>query len=43
MQFTRPDIASFRAKLGVGFYARWKKEFGSTAWTLLEAGVGKLT
>ena len=43
MQFTRPDIASFRAKLGDGFYARWKKEFGSTAWTLLEAGVGKLT
>ncbi len=42
MQFTRPDIASFRAKLAGGFYRRWKKEFGSTAWTLLEAGVGKL-
>jgi len=42
MQFTRPDIASFRAKLLDGFYARWKKEFGSTAWSLLEAGVGKL-
>jgi TRAP-type transport system periplasmic protein len=42
MQFTRPDIASFRAKLGSGFYARWKAELGTTAWSLLEAGVGKL-
>ncbi len=42
LQFTRPDIASFREKLGSSFYARWKKEFGSTAWALLEAGAGKL-
>ena len=42
MQFTRPDSASFRAKLADGFYARWKKVFGSNAWSLLEAGVGKL-
>jgi TRAP-type C4-dicarboxylate transport system substrate-binding protein len=42
MRFTRPDIASFRDKLAGGFYARWKMEFGTTAWSLLEAGVGKL-
>jgi tripartite ATP-independent transporter DctP family solute receptor len=42
IQFTRPDIASFRAKLAGGFYARWKSEFGHHAWDLLEAGVGKL-
>jgi TRAP-type transport system periplasmic protein len=42
IQFTRPDVASFRARLAGGFYARWKKELGVTAWTLLEAGVGKL-
>ena len=40
--FTQPDIASFRARLAGGFYKRWRKEFGSTAWTLLEAGIGKL-
>jgi TRAP-type C4-dicarboxylate transport system substrate-binding protein len=43
MQFTRPDIARFRARLADGFYARWKKELGREAWTLLEAGVGKLS
>ena len=42
MVFTRPDIASFRARLTGGFYARWKTEFGRTAWTLLEARVGTL-
>jgi tripartite ATP-independent transporter DctP family solute receptor len=42
MQFTRPDVASFRARLAGGFYARWKNEFGSTAWNLLESGTGKL-
>ncbi len=42
MLFTRPDIATFRARLTGGFYARWKAEFGHTAWTLLEAGVGTL-
>ena len=42
MVFTRPDIATFRARLADGFYARWKAEFGHTAWTLLETGVGTL-
>jgi tripartite ATP-independent transporter DctP family solute receptor len=42
IQFTRPDIATFRTRLAGGFYARWKTEFGSKAWALLEAGVGKL-
>jgi TRAP-type C4-dicarboxylate transport system substrate-binding protein len=42
MRFTRPDIATFRARLAGGFYARWKTEFGHAAWTLLEAGVGML-
>ena len=42
MQFTRPDTASFRAKLAGGFYTRWKKELGATAWAMLEAQVGKL-
>src|SRR6185369_9540649 len=34
MQFTRPDIVTFRAKLAGGFYARWKGELGKTAWDL---------
>ena len=42
MLFTRPDIATFRARLADGFYARWKAEFGRSAWNLLEAGVGTL-
>ena len=42
IQFTRPDIATFRARLSGGFYARWQAEFGAKAWALLEAGVGKL-
>ncbi|MEO8508045.1 MAG: TRAP transporter substrate-binding protein, partial [Betaproteobacteria bacterium] len=43
IRFTRPDIATFRSRLADGgFYARWKKEFGSAAWALLEAGAGKL-
>jgi TRAP-type C4-dicarboxylate transport system substrate-binding protein len=42
MQFTRPDIESFRARLAGDFYARWKTEFGRTAWNLLEAGAGTL-
>ncbi|HKC31283.1 MAG TPA: TRAP transporter substrate-binding protein, partial [Burkholderiales bacterium] len=33
---------TFRAKLGGGFYQRWKNEFGPTAWSLLEREVGKL-
>ena len=35
------DTASFRAKLEP-FYRRWKDRLGSTAWSLLEAQVGKL-
>jgi tripartite ATP-independent transporter DctP family solute receptor len=42
MRFTRPDTAGFRRRLAGGFYARWKSEFGRTAWDLLEADVGKL-
>jgi len=40
MRSTRPDIATFRARLAGGFYARWKAIFGHAAWTLLQAGVG---
>jgi tripartite ATP-independent transporter DctP family solute receptor len=40
--FNNADVASFRAKLGGGFYQRWRKEFGATAWALLEEQVGKL-
>jgi TRAP-type transport system periplasmic protein len=42
IRFTRPDIATFRARLAGGFYARWRAEFGAKAWALLEAGIGKL-
>ena len=36
-----PDRNSMRAKLG-DFYGRWKKEFGQTAWDILESYSGKL-
>jgi TRAP-type transport system periplasmic protein len=42
MTFNVADVSTFRKKLGGGFYQRWKSEFGSTAWTLLERDVGKL-
>jgi TRAP-type transport system periplasmic protein len=42
MAFNVADAASFRAKLGGGFYQRWKSELGSTAWGLLEREVGRL-
>ncbi len=42
IHFTRPDTATFRARLAGDFYARWKAEFGNKAWTLLEARVGRL-
>lgn len=42
LAFNTADTASFRAKLGAGFYGRWKAELGSTAWSLLEAEVGRL-
>jgi hypothetical protein len=40
--FNQADVASFRAKLGGGFYQRWKNEFGATAWSILENEVGTL-
>ena len=42
MIFNTADVSTFRAKLGGGFYQRWKNEFGAAAWSLLEAEVGKL-
>ncbi len=35
------DTASFKRRLGP-FYARWRKVFGPSAWSLLEAEVGPL-
>jgi TRAP-type transport system periplasmic protein len=35
------DTASMRGRLGP-YYARWKGDFGSTLWSLLEATTGKL-
>ena len=35
------DTSGIRARLGP-YYARWKKEFGATAWGLLEQYAGKL-
>jgi TRAP-type transport system periplasmic protein len=40
--FNNADVASFRAKLGGGFYQRWRNDFGERAWALLEEQVGKL-
>ncbi len=42
MIFNTAYIATFRSKLGSGFYQRWKSEFGPTARSLLEQQVGKL-
>jgi TRAP-type transport system periplasmic protein len=42
MIFNTADTASFRAKLGGGFYGRWRDQFGATAWSLLESEVGRL-
>ncbi len=41
MTFTPSDTASMRAQLKP-FYAKWKGEFGATAWDLLEQTAGKL-
>jgi TRAP-type transport system periplasmic protein len=41
MQLNAVDSASFRQSLAP-LYARWKAHFGPTAWTLLEAQVGKI-
>lgn len=40
--FNGCDRKSFQAKLAGGFYARWKKEFGDTAWGLMEQVAGKI-
>jgi tripartite ATP-independent transporter DctP family solute receptor len=42
MIFNAADVGSFRAKLGGGFYQRWKNQLGATAWSLLEGEVGRL-
>src|SRR5437879_3261869 len=42
MIFNVADVSTFRARLGGGFYQRWKGEFGAQAWSLLEREVGKL-
>lgn len=34
--------ASFRRKLGAGFYTHWKNRVGTSAWALLEDQVGQL-
>ncbi len=36
------DAASFRSKLGSGFYTHWKQVVGARAWALLEDQVGRL-
>jgi len=41
MAINTADSASIRARLG-SYYARWKNEFGSTVWGLLEASAGRL-
>ena len=42
MILNEADTASFRAQLAGDFYRRWKNELGATAWSLLEAKVGRL-
>ncbi|WP_158292117.1 TRAP transporter substrate-binding protein [Paracraurococcus ruber] len=42
MVLNQADTAGFRAALAGGFYARWRERFGATAWSALEAEVGKL-
>ena len=41
MIFNQVDTSSFRRRLGP-FYARWRKIFGPSAWSLLEAEAGPL-
>jgi TRAP-type transport system periplasmic protein len=41
MAINTADTSSFKAKLP-DFYARWKNEFGSTAWSIMEKYTGKL-
>jgi len=41
MTINTADTTSFKAKLP-DFYARWQKEFGPTAWSIMEKYTGKL-
>ncbi|MBV8355604.1 MAG: DctP family TRAP transporter solute-binding subunit [Candidatus Eremiobacteraeota bacterium] len=41
MTFNNADVSTFKVRLPE-FYARWKKEFGSAAWEILERYSGKL-
>ena len=41
--FVACDRKSLQARLAGGFYARWKKEFGETAWSLMEQVAGKVS
>lgn len=41
LTFNAADVESMRANLKP-FYAKWKAEFGTTAWDLLERTSGKL-
>jgi tripartite ATP-independent transporter DctP family solute receptor len=43
MVFNHADTAGFRKALAADFYRRWQREFGNTAWSLLEAAAGKLS
>ena len=41
MVFNTADAASFRRALSADFYSRWRREFGETAWLLLENAIGR--
>jgi hypothetical protein len=41
--FNSCDSSTFRTALATaGFYARWKAEYGQTAWDLMERYAGKI-
>lgn len=40
MIFNTADAAGFRRALSGDFYRRWEREFGATAWRLLEDAIG---
>ena len=42
LSFNTADVSTFRRKLGGDFYQRWKTQLGETAWSLLEAEVGRI-
>jgi TRAP-type C4-dicarboxylate transport system substrate-binding protein len=43
LTFNDADVSTFVSRLKEnGFYARWRKEFGETAWSLLEAERGPM-